>query len=259
MRLDVYLASSGLAKSRSRAAELISGGYVTVGGKVVTKASHPVDECDEVLVTGEEHVFVGRGGMKLDAALERFGTDVTGLVCADIGASTGGFTDCLLRRGAIRVYAVDSGSGQLDPVLREDKRVINLENTNARYLDESVIPDLCSLAAADLSFISQTLVMDAVKNILSDDGIYIALIKPQFECGREAVGKGGIVKDKKQHTAAVRKVLACASASGLAPQAVMKSPIKGGDGNTEFLFIAKKGEISRVTERDIQNAVNSDE
>lgn len=259
MRLDVYLAATGLAKSRNRAAELISGGYVTVGGKVVTKASHPVDETDEVLVTGEEHAFVGRGGMKLDAALARFGTDVAGLVCADIGASTGGFTDCLLKRGAVRVYAVDSGSGQLDPVLREDGRVINLENTNARYLDESVIPELCRLAVADLSFISQTLVIDAVNRILSDDGTYIALIKPQFECGREAVGKGGIVKDKKQHTAAVRKVLSCAAAAGLAPQAVMKSPIKGGDGNTEFLFIARKGEITRVTEREIQDAVNSDE
>lgn len=256
MRLDVYLASCGMAKSRSRAAELISGGYVTVDGRTVTKASFNVEESNEVLVTGEEHSFVSRGGMKLDSALDRFGLDVKGMVCADIGASTGGFTDCLLRRGAVHVYAVDSGSGQLDESLVNDDRVTNLENVNARYLDDSIIPEKCGCAVADLSFISQTLVIEAVRGILADDGWYVALIKPQFECGRDAVGKGGIVKDKKQHTAAIRKVLASASQYGLAPQGIIKSPIKGGDGNTEFLFIAKCGGISCVTEKDISDAVN---
>jgi 23S rRNA (cytidine1920-2'-O)/16S rRNA (cytidine1409-2'-O)-methyltransferase len=245
-----------MAKSRSRAAELISGGYVTVDGRTVTKASFNVEESNEVLVTGEEHSFVRRGGMKLDSALDRFGLDVMGMVCADIGASTGGFTDCLLRRGAVHVYAVDSGSGQLDASLVNDDRVTNLENVNARYLDDSIIPEKCGCAVADLSFISQTLVIEAVRGILADDGWYVALIKPQFECGRDAVGKGGIVKDKKQHTAAIRKVLASASQYGLAPQGIIKSPIKGGDGNTEFLFIAKCGGISCVTEKDISDAVN---
>lgn len=257
MRLDVYLYSAGLAKSRSRAAELISGGFVTVGGKTVTKASFQVEESDAVAVTGEEHSFVGRGGMKLDAALEKFGLDVSGLICADIGASTGGFTDCLLRRGASHVYAIDSGHDQLDESLKSDARVTNIENCNARYLNREIIPEPCGCAVADLSFISQTLVIPAVKEILGENGIYVALIKPQFECGREAVGKGGIVKDIKQHVIAIRRVLACANENGLAPQKVMKSPIQGGDGNTEFLFCAVLGGINQVDENDIAQAVRS--
>lgn len=255
MRLDVYLNNAGLAKSRSRAAELINGGYVTVGGKIVTKPSFDVEESDDIAVVGEEHSFVGRGGMKLDAALERFAIDVSGLICADVGASTGGFTDCLLRRGAAHVYAVDSGHDQLDKILRNDERVTNIENCNARYLNSDIIQELCGCAVADLSFISQTLVIPAVRKILADNAVYVALIKPQFECGREAVGKGGIVKDKKQHTAAIRRVLSCAAENGLAPQKVMKSPIKGGDGNTEFLFYAIADGVNNVTEQDIAAAV----
>lgn len=256
MRLDVYLAGQNLAKSRSRAASLIEGGFVTVNGSPVTKASYDVKEDDCVLVTGEEHGFVGRGGMKLDGALNRFDVYVTGLICADIGASTGGFTDCLLKRGAAHVYAVDSGHGQLDPLLASDSRVSNLEGVNARYMNRELIPEPCGLAVCDLSFISQTLVIPAVREILGEGGLYLALIKPQFECGREAVGKGGIVKDKKQHTAAIRKVLASAAENGLMPQKIMKSPIQGGDGNTEFLFLASVGGIGNVTEQDIREAVN---
>ena len=169
MRLDVYLFSSGLAKSRSRAAELINGGFVTVNGRVIKKTSLAVDESMEIKVTGEEHSFVGRGGMKLEAALESFKLDVSNCICADIGASTGGFTDCLLKRNAAHVYAIDSGSGQLDEKLRCDPRVTNLENQNARYLDRTVIPASCQYAVADLSFISQTLVIEAVCKILSDE------------------------------------------------------------------------------------------
>lgn len=256
MRLDTYLAKNGLAKSRTRAAELISGGFVTVGGVVVTKNSYEVDENSDIAVTGEEHSFVGRGGMKLDAALDNFGIDVTGFICADIGASTGGFTDCLITRGASHVYAVDSGHDQLDEKLRHDPRVTNIENCNARFLDESVIPVKCSAAVCDLSFISQTLVIPAVTNILSDGGYFVSLIKPQFECGRVALGKGGIVKDKKQHTSAIRRVLSCAVENGLAPQKLMKSPIRGGDGNTEFLFYAIAGGINQIMEKDIGEAVN---
>lgn len=255
MRLDIYLFSSGLAKSRSRASELINGGFVKVGGKVVTKPSFQVDETDEIAVIGEEHGFVGRGGVKLDAALSSFGLDVSGLICADIGASTGGFTDCLLKRGAAHVYAVDSGHGQLDPSLASDDRVTNIENCNARYLSREIIPERCGCAVADLSFISQTLVIPAIRCILADGAFYVALIKPQFECGREAVGKGGIVKDIKQHIAAIRRVLASANEYGLAPQKVMRSPIQGGDGNTEFLFYAVLGGQNCVTEQDIAAAV----
>lgn len=256
MRLDLYLSTSGLAKSRNRASELIGNGFVTVDGKVITKPSFDVTESMDVKVTGEEHGFVGRGGMKLDGALDRFRLNVDGFICADIGASTGGFTDCLLKRGASHVYAVDSGRDQLDESLRSDPRVTNIEGCNARYLDETVIPEKCDCAVCDVSFISQTLIIPAVSDILKDGGIYVALIKPQFECGRDAIGKGGIVKDKKQHIAAIRRALSSAMQYGLAPQRLMKSTIKGGDGNTEFLFYATLGGVPNVSDNHIREVVN---
>ncbi|MBR5253157.1 MAG: TlyA family RNA methyltransferase [Clostridia bacterium] len=256
MRLDVYLFEKGLAKSRSRASEMISGGYVTVDGKCVTKPSCDVDDSKDVKVTGEEHGFVGRGGIKLDGALTRFGIDVSGMICADIGASTGGFTDCLLGRGASHVYSVDSGHDQLDEKLKADSRVTNIEGCNARYLDDTVIPVKCDCAVCDVSFISQTLIIPAVSGILREGGIYVALIKPQFECGREALGKGGIVKDKKQHIAAIRRVLSSAVQCGLSPQKLMKSTIKGRDGNVEFLFCATLGGMPNVNENHIREVVN---
>ena len=255
MRLDVYLAETGLAKSRSRAAQLISGGFISVNGKIITKASYDVTETDEVRQIGEEHKFVGRGGMKLEGALERFCVDVTGRICADVGASTGGFTDCLLQRGAAHVYAIDSGHGQLDPKLAEDSRVTNLEGCNARYLTAEQLGQPCTCAVSDLSFISQTLVLPAVSSILTDGAVYIALIKPQSECGREAVGRGGLVKDKKQHIAAINRVIACAAENGLAPCGIMKSPITGGDGNTEFLMMAVKNGTASVSGKAVTEAV----
>ncbi len=255
MRLDVYLANTGLAKSRSRAAQLISGGFVSVNGKVITKSSYDTAETDEITLLGEEHQYVGRGGMKLEGALTRFSVDVTGFVCADVGASTGGFTDCLLQRGASHVYAIDSGHGQLDPKLANDSRVTNLEGCNARYLTIDLLGEPCNCAVSDLSFISQTLVLPAVSGILTDGAVYIALIKPQFECGKEAVGRGGLVKDKKQHIAAIRRVIACAAKNGLAPCGIMKSPITGGDGNTEFLMYAVKNGTASVSERAVTEAV----
>ena len=256
MRLDTYLAQNGLAKSRTRASGLISGGFVTVGGEVVTKASFEVDGTEKIEVTGEEHGFVGRGGMKLDGALNELGLDVNGLVCADIGASTGGFTDCLLKRGAKKVYAVDSGHGQLDESLANDERVVNLEGVNARYMTEETLGEKVDLAVADLSFISQTLVLPAIKNILKDNGAVLTLIKPQFECGRSALNKNGIVKDKKQHVFAIRQVLKAAAECGLMTQRIMRSPIKGGDGNTEFLMYAVLGGENTVTDNDIKAASN---
>ncbi len=255
MRLDVYLANIGLTKSRSRAAQLISGGFVSVNGKVVTRSAYDTVETDIVELIGEDHSFVGRGGMKLEGALKRFDVNVCGLVCADIGASTGGFTDCLLRYGASHVYAIDSGHGQLDPKLVADERVTDLEGCNARYLSVEKLGTRCDCAVSDLSFISQTLVLGSVSSILKDGAIYIALIKPQFECGKEAVGHGGIVKDKKQHLAAIRQVLSCAAENSIAPYGIMKSPITGGDGNTEFLMIAEKNGVSSVSEKDITEAV----
>lgn len=255
MRLDLYLSKCGLVKSRSRAAQLISGEFVAVNGKIITKASYDVTDSDEVKLVGEDHQFVGRGGMKLDGALSRFEVDVNGLICADIGASTGGFTDCLLRHGATHVYAVDSGHGQLDESLVKDERVTDIEGCNARYLTVEQLGTLCDCAVSDLSFISQTLVLPAISSVLADGAIYIALIKPQFECGREAVGRGGLVKDKKQHITAIRKVLDSAKENALAPCGIMKSPIAGGDGNTEFLMIAIKNGVSNVSEKDIAEVV----
>lgn len=256
MRIDTYLSSNGLAKSRSRAAELVEQGFVTVNGKVVTKPSCNVNDGDLVEVTGSEHGFVGRGGMKLDGALDAFGIAVTGFICADIGASTGGFTDCLLKRGAEHVYAIDSGHDQLDESLRNDPRVTNIEGCNARYMDETTLPEKCGCAVCDVSFISQTLIIPTLPKILSEGGMYIALIKPQFECGRDALSKGGIVKDKMQHIAAIRRVLSSANEHGLAPQALIKSPILGGDGNREFLFYATLGGISRISDTDIKEVVS---
>ncbi len=255
MRLDVFLSANALAKSRSRAAELISAGQIEVNGVIITKPSYAVIDGDSIRVLGDNCPYVSRGGLKLEGAIDRFAIDVHGAVCADIGASTGGFTDCLLSRGAAHVYAIDSGHDQLASSLCEDARVTNIEGFNARFLSDGTLPEKCDIAVSDLSFISQRLVLPAVRNILKAGASYIALIKPQFECGRGAVGKGGIVKDRKQHEIAVRTVLSCAEENGFSPAGIVKSPIKGGDGNTEFLFYAIIGGEKKITEKDISEAV----
>ena len=257
MRLDQALFSRGLAKSRTRARELIEKGYAEVDGVTVLKPSHEVDEDAVIAVRGEDHPYVGRGGVKLEAALVRFGIDPSGWICADIGASTGGFTDCLLRHGADKVYAVDAGHGQLDGSLKEDPRVVNLEGVNARHLSPELIPEPCGLAVLDLSFISQTLVLPAVRSVLAPDAWYIGLIKPQFECGREALSKNGVVKDPRQHRAAVRKVLSALDGAGLGAAGLMRSPVKGGDGNTEFLVLARCGAVRTVGEGEIAEAIHA--
>ena len=251
MRLDTYLAENGLAKSRSFAKTLISDGFVEVNGKVQTKVSFDVGEADSVVVTGKPYEFVGRGGMKLDAALKKFDTDVRGMTCVDIGASTGGFTHCLLLYGASKVYAVDIGHDQLDPSLVSDSRVINLEGINARYMSFDDLGERCHVAVSDISFISQTYVIPRIADILLENGIYIALIKPQFECGKSKLGKNGIVKDKKTAFEAVKKVVSCANASGLGVCSLIKSPIEGGDGNTEYLMLCRKNSNSQVDDRTI--------
>ena len=262
-RLDTYLRESGLAKSRSRAAAMIAEGCVSVNGKAVTSASYTVKDGDEVGLTKPDSlIYVGRGGLKLEAALEAFGVLPVGLVCADIGASTGGFTDCLLRRGAAKVYAVDSGHGQLDEKLLQDGRVVNLEGVNAKLPLSGVIPEKCGLCVCDVSFISQTYILGNASEILEEGGCYIGLIKPQFECGREALGKGGIVRSPAAKKEAVRKVLECAAGCGLVPSGLIQSPITGGDGNDEFLFSAEKhsagitGEEFHFDENTIAEAVD---
>ena len=241
MRLDSYL-NLKYAMSRSRAKALIEKGCVSVNGKLITKAAFDVDENAEPVVNVDESAipYVSRGGLKLSGALEAFNVDPSGRICADIGASTGGFTDCLLKHGAAKVYALDSGSDQLAESLKNDDRVVSIEHFNARNLKEDTFGEKCSLAVADLSFISQTYVLDGILSILEDGGEYIGLIKPQFECGRQAVGKGGIVKKATDHLYAVERVTDYAVKCGFEVRRVIVSPITGGDGNREFLFHAVK-------------------
>jgi 23S rRNA (cytidine1920-2'-O)/16S rRNA (cytidine1409-2'-O)-methyltransferase len=242
-RLDVWLTDTGKCDSRSRAQAYIKNGLVTVNGKTVDKPSYSVIENDVVVLNSEGTCpYVSRGGLKLKGALDAFELDPSGMVCIDIGASTGGFTDCLLKHGAKRVYAVDSGTSQLHFSLRTDERVISLENTNARYLSEKDFTEKMDLAVMDVSFISQTKLFFAVCNVLRNEGRLISLIKPQFEVGRDGIGKGGIVKDERLRKKAVEDVLAAAEAFGLKNEGLAVSPIKGGDGNVEYVacFVYKK-------------------
>ncbi len=255
MRLDIFLSGRGLAKSRSQAKELIENGLVAVDGKVIKKPALDITGATEVKILGRLHSYVGRGGIKLAAALDGFKTDVTSMCAADIGASTGGFTDCLLKRGARRVYAIDSGAGQLDKSLLDDERVVNIEHFNARNLSSDTLDEKCDIAVADLSFISQTLIIPHVPGILADGGIYLSLVKPQFECGRTTIGKGGIVREPHCHLAALMKVKIAAEDVGFGCTGVMMSPIEGGDGNREFLMQFILGEKSAVSDGDLHAAV----
>ncbi len=235
MRLDRALAERGYG-SRSRVQELIKSGAVSVGGKPVTKPAWPVPEGVEITVSESEVLkYVSRGGLKLEAALNLFGISPAGLVCVDLGASTGGFTDCLLRHGAAKVYAVDAGSAQLHESLRADPRVVSMENCNARYLTAEAVGEPAALVVMDVSFISQTLLFPTVRRLLSPGGRLISLIKPQFEVGREEVGKGGIVREEKYRRGAVEKVCRAAEEEGFTLLGKADSPLRGGDGNREYL------------------------
>jgi 23S rRNA (cytidine1920-2'-O)/16S rRNA (cytidine1409-2'-O)-methyltransferase len=235
-RLDQLLVERGLAESREKAKALVLAGLVLIDGQKAGKPGQAVStHCRLELV--ERLPYVGRGGIKLAAALDRFGIDVTGRVCLDIGASTGGFTDCLLQRGALRVYAVDVGSGQLDWKLRNDTRVIVREGINARYLRFDDIGEHAGLAVCDVSFISVTLILPSVVPILQAGAEMVILVKPQFEVGRGEVGKGGIVRDPELHQAACARAEGAARALGFRTT-LMDSPILGAEGNKEFLLYA---------------------
>ncbi len=238
-RIDVYLAEHGYCKSRSQAAAAIAEGRVLLGGIPVSKASVPVEDGAVLEVIEKDTRFVSRAGYKLDAALAAFGLDVTGMTAVDLGASTGGFTDCLLQHGAAFVYAVDVGSGQLDDSLRNDARVKNMENTNARYLTKDAFDRKADLVVTDVSFISQRLLYAAVADILPAGGVFVSLIKPQFEVGKSKVGKGGIVKDPtgKLFRGVLAELTAEGKHHGLLLQKHIDSPIKGGDGNREYLAL----------------------
>ncbi len=232
MRLDVYLAEHGLVDSRAKAKRLIEAGAVCVDGAVWDKPSLEVKGEPEIAVREER--FVGRGGEKLAAALELFGIDPNGVRALDIGASTGGFTDCLLQNGAAEVVAVDAGCGQLHPRLCADARVINLEKYNARELSAADVGTV-SLAVMDVSFISQTYILPRIPSVLCHGGCAVTLIKPQFEAGRAALNKNGLVKSWRDRVMAIRRVLATAAECGLTCRGLAPSPILGGDGNEEFL------------------------
>ncbi len=231
-RLDQHLVDVGLAETRSRAKALILAGDVLVNGQRETRAGHQVQASDEVILRQKPR-FVSRGGEKLDHALEAFGIDVAGLVAADLGASTGGFSDCLLQRGVSRVYAIDVGHGQLDLRVRNDERVIVMEKTNARYIES--LPETVDIVVIDVSFISLSLMFPVVARILKPGGLCVPLIKPQFEAGRDEVGKGGVVREPRIHRSVLERTSELAEANGLGVLGLVASPLQGPAGNIEFL------------------------
>lgn len=235
MRIDIYLAEAGLVSSRTEAKRFIDEGAVSVNGKQVSKPSFNVNGDEEIAVDRSVKEFVSRGGIKLKGALLEFGVSADGRLCLDVGASSGGFTDCLLKSGAKHVIAVDSGSGQLNQAIRQDERVTVFENYNARYMRREDFDYSPELAVMDVSFISATYIIPAVYDVLTDGGEFICLIKPQFEVGRSNLGKGGIVKDSKIRLLALKKVTDFAEECGFKLLGTVQSPIKGGDGNIEFL------------------------
>src|SRR5262245_53816537 len=233
-RLDKLLVTRGLAETRAKAQSLILAGQVFSGQQRLDKAGQSVP-IDVDLTVREPAPFVSRGGLKLAAALDHFGVEVIGKTCLDIGASTGGFTDCLLQRGAARIVAIDVGRGQLDWKLRQDSRVELREGVNARYLSPDDFTDRFDIVTADVSFISLTKILPAVPPLLRDHASVITLIKPQFEVGREEVGKGGIVRDETAQRRVVEEIISFAAGLGMRAKGVIDSPILGADGNREFL------------------------
>jgi 23S rRNA (cytidine1920-2'-O)/16S rRNA (cytidine1409-2'-O)-methyltransferase len=235
-RLDVALVERGLCETRSKAQSLIMARRILVNGQHVDKAGANVADDDEVRIEALEHPWVGRGGMKLAHALHEFRISVEEKICADIGASTGGFTDVMLKSGAKKVYAIDVGYGQIDVSLRNDPRVVNREKVNARYLTAADFEDVIEFVSIDVSFIPLKLILPAVATFLR--GELVALIKPQFEVGKADVGKGGIVRDEIKRAAAVDAVVVFAREIGFEVRGVIESPVKGAEGNVEYLMYA---------------------
>lgn len=240
-RLDILLYERGLSESRQRAQADIMGGYVYVDGRQALKAGTAVSEEAKIEVRGQAIPFVSRGGLKLAKAMDCFSLDLTGMVCADIGASTGGFSDCMLQNGASKVYAVDTGYGKLAWKIRTDPRVICLERTNARYLSHEQVPEELDFASVDVSFISLRLILPALRAILKPAGQVVCLVKPQFEAGREKVGKKGVVRDPKVHLEVLEQFLDHARMSDFFVKDLTFSPIRGPEGNIEYLGLLSVG------------------
>lgn len=235
-RLDVLMVQRNLAESREKAKALIMSGIVYVNGQKEDKAGTSFEETVQIEVRGSTLKYVSRGGLKLEKAMSRFGVQLAGKVCMDVGASTGGFTDCMLQNGAVKVYAVDVGHGQLAWKLRNDDRVICMEKTNIRYVTPEDIGDRIEFSSIDVSFISLTKVLGPVKQLLTDNGQVVCLIKPQFEAGREKVGKKGVVREKSVHLEVIEMVSDYARSIGFGILGLEFSPIKGPEGNIEYLL-----------------------
>lgn len=235
-RLDVLLFSRGLADSREKAKAIIMSGNVFINGEREDKAGATFDDKVEIIVKGNTLKYVSRGGLKLEKAMDNFGVSVVDKICMDVGSSTGGFTDCMLQNGAVKVYAVDVGHGQLEWKLRQDERVVCMEKTNIRYVVPDNIKDKINFSSIDVSFISLTKVLLPVKNLLTEEGQIVCLIKPQFEAGREKVGKKGVVREKSVHIEVIEKVIEYAVRIGFEILNLEFSPIKGPEGNIEYLL-----------------------
>lgn len=250
MRIDVFLAENGLAQSREKAKMLVKSSRVTVNGKVCTKPSEDVCAADKIEVDTQGAEYVGRGYLKLETAFKAFELDINNKACADIGASTGGFTQYMLLCGARKVYAIDVGHGQLDKSIASDERVVNCEGVNARYLTRDLFEELPEFMSVDISFISLRLVLPALMECLADEGELAVLIKPQFEAGKAALGKNGIVKDKKVHVRILNELFEFFAQCGAVLMGVVPSGIRGGDGNIEYLAHLKKTSrsVSAVTD-----------
>ncbi len=242
-RLDISIYKRGLAASRERARQMIKGGFIYLNGKQALKASCNVNENDKIDVIGETLKFVSRGGIKLEYAVKAFGLDFDGLTAIDMGASTGGFSDCMLQGGARKIYAVDVGCGQLHEKIKNNPKVINMEQVNIRDMLFEDIGEKVDFISIDTSFISLKLILPKAFMFIKESGNIVALIKPQFEAGRANIGKGGIVKDKKIHEKVVKDIYDFVTQSGFLPVNIVPSPITGGDGNREYLMhIKKRGE-----------------
>lgn len=239
-RLDVLLVEKGLASSREKAKAIIMSGIVFVDGQREDKAGSTFDETKEIVLKGKTLKYVSRGGLKLEKAMKNFDISLDGKICMDVGASTGGFTDCMLQNGAVKVYSVDVGHGQLDWKLRNDDRVVCMERTNMRYVTEEDIDEPAQFVSIDVSFISLTKILPAVYRVLEDGGQAVALIKPQFEAGREKVGKKGVVRDQKVHEEVIEKICSFAASNGFELLHLDYSPIKGPEGNIEYLLHMRK-------------------
>lgn len=246
IRLDVAVFEAGYAPSREKAKAIIMAGQVYVNNQKVDKAGTEIKSDDVLEVRGNTLKYVSRGGLKLEKAMQCFPISLSGKICMDVGASTGGFTDCMLMNGAVKVYSIDVGYGQLAWKLRCDERVVNLERTNFRYVTEEQIKDKIDFASVDVSFISLSHILPNLNKFLNDDGQAVCLIKPQFEAGKEKVGKKGVVRDKSVHAEVVEKIIDLASQNGFSVCGLDFSPVKGPEGNIEYLIYLKKSVKSVV-------------